>query len=252
MEYISVIWSLLDQQFRPILATLAALFALFFYFKKIGNKVNVTYSVISQANSYTRISDLIFQNKKDKPVSIYRIVAVLDKSYYLEIKECSPPLILKPYESISVETDPFSNLSINGDRYFPDYYDADIYIESDEKIIKCKARAHKDYSYNFDKITKTIKRFNGIVYNDYVAYILVYAINGVEKTAFISDNGKISEEWDLFYNRIKGKNKNIQADEISLFLEQNFSKTIDTYLLYQINDQTLKFNLVKAHSFEKV
>lgn len=251
MEYLLTIWSWLDLHFRPFLAMLVTFFALFFYSKKFGNNVHVTYSVISQANSHTRISDLIFQNKKDKPVSIYRIIAVLDKSYYLEIKECSPPLILKPYESISVETEPFSHLSINADRYFPDYFKADIYIESDEEIIKCKARAHKDHSYNFDKITKTTKKFNDIVYNDYVAYILVYTVNSVEKTAFISDNGVISEEWNLLYNRIKGSQKNIQADEIILFLEQNYSKIIGMYILYKIDDQTLQFSVFKAHSFEK-
>ena len=76
MEYLSIIWEWLDQQFKPVIVLSASIFTVFFALKKIGNKVNVTYTVTSGGSSHTRINNIVFQNKKDKPLSIYKIVAV--------------------------------------------------------------------------------------------------------------------------------------------------------------------------------
>lgn len=74
MEYLSIIWEWLDQQFKPVIVLSASIFTVFFALKKIGNKVNVTYTVTSGGSSHTRINNIVFQNKKDKPLSIYKIV----------------------------------------------------------------------------------------------------------------------------------------------------------------------------------
>lgn len=250
MEYLSIIWEWLDQQFRPVIALSASIFTVFFAWRKIGNKVNVTYTITSGGASHTRINNIVFQNKKDKPLSIYKIVAVFDKNYYLEIHKCSPPLILKPYESINVETEEFSHLSVGEDRYFPEFWQAEIYIESDDKIIKCNAKPHKTLAFNYTKVSKITKKFNDIVYNDYVTYILVYSVNKIDKTAFLYDSGIIKHEWDFYFNRIKPSSEKLEERDISKFLEQHYSKTIDSYLLYKMNDKTLDFDLLKHHKFE--
>lgn len=250
MEYLSIIWEWLDQQFRPVIALSASIFTVFFAWRKIGDKINVTYTITSGGSSHTRINSIVFQNKKDKPLSIYKIVAVFDKNYYLAIHKCSPPLILKPYESINVETEEFSHLSVGEDRYFPEFWQAEIYIESDDKIIKCNAKPHKTLAFNYTEILKTTKKFNNIVYNDYVTYILVYSVNKIDKTAFLYDSGVIKHEWDFYYNRIKPSGEKLEEIDILKFLEQNYSKIIDSYLLYKMNDQTLDFDLLKYHKFE--
>ena len=51
MEYLSIIWEWLDQQFKPVIVLSASIFTVFFALKKIGNKVNVTYTVTSGAIS---------------------------------------------------------------------------------------------------------------------------------------------------------------------------------------------------------
>jgi hypothetical protein len=40
LEYLSIIWGWLDQHFRPVIALIASIFAVFFAWRKIGNKVN--------------------------------------------------------------------------------------------------------------------------------------------------------------------------------------------------------------------
>lgn len=250
MEYISLLWGWLDEQFKPLITLSASIFTVFFAWKKIGNKVNVTYTVTSEGLSHTRINNIVFQNKKDKPLSIYRIVTVFEKKYSLEIYKNSFPLILKPYESISVVTDEFSHLSLGGDRYFPNFLDVEIYIESDEKIIKCRSRPHETLGFNYRNIYKITNKFNGVVYGDGVSYALVYAVKNISKTAFLHDSGVIRNEWDFSYNAIKPSKEKLEADDIAKFLEIYYSQIIDSYLLYKINDQTLEFELLKFHRFD--
>lgn len=247
MEIISAMWEGLDTHFRSIFALLASIFTVFFALKKIGNKVSVNYSITSEGSSHTRINDLIFQNKKDKPVSIYKIVAVFDKTYYLEIEKCSPPLILKPFESISVKTKEFSYLSVNGDRYFPDFWEPEIYIESQDKIIKCNSQAHKTKRFEFTEVLKVSNSLNGIVYDDHVTFALVYNTNGVSKTAFIYDSGVIKHEWDFYFNAIGKRGEKVSAIEICSCLNEKLANQIESYSLFRINDNTLKFEHINYY-----
>lgn len=251
MEHLSIIWEWIDQQFRPVAAIFASFFAIFFAWRKIGYKVNVTYDITLAGTSEARINNMVFQNKKDKPLSIYKIFAVFDKNYCLEVYKCSPPLILKPYESISVETEEYSYLSVGEDRYSPEFWDAEIYVESDDKIIKCRAKPHKTLAFDYMKISKTINRFNDVVYTDNVAYILVYAINNVDKTAFLYDSGVILHEWDFHFNGIKFSGEKLEVDDVFQFLETHYSRIIDSYLLYKMNEYPSGFELLKHHKFER-
>lgn len=252
MEYLSIIWCWIDQQFKPvvtILASISSIFAIFFAWRKIGHKVNVTYTITLGGLSHTRINNMVFQNKKDKPLSIYKVVAIFDKSYYLEIHKCSPPLILKPYESIIIETEKYSYLSVGQDRYYPEFSEAEIYIESDNKVIKCRAKPHKTLAFDYIKISKTINMLNGVVYTDNVAYILVYIVNNVDKTAFLYDSGIILHEWDFHFNAIKLSGEKLEADDIFQFLETHYSRIIDCYSLYKMNKYTHRVELLKDHRF---
>lgn len=251
MDILSIIWGWTDQHFRPVMALLASIFAIFFAFKRIGHKINVTYATTFGGLSDKRISNMVFQNKKDKPLSIYKIVAIFDKSYCLEIHRCSPPLILKPYESISIETEEYSYLSVGEDRYSPELRGAEIYVESDDKIIKCRAKPHKTLAFDYMKVSKTINRFNNVVYTDNVAYILVYAVNNVDKTAFLYDSGIILHEWDFHFNGIKLSGEKLEADDIFQFLEIHYSRIIDSYLLYKMNESQSGFELLKHYKFER-
>lgn len=251
MEILSAIWQCIDQQFRPVVVLSASIFAVFFASKRIGHKIYVAYDITVGGLSGARINNMVFQNKKDKPESIYKIVAVFDKSYILEIYKCSPPLILKPYESISVETEEYSYLSVGENRYSPKLWNAEIYIETDNKVIKCKSRSYKTLDSDYMKISKTINKFNDIVYTDNVAYILVYAVKDVNKTAFLYDSGLILHEWDFHFTAIGISGEKLEAYEIFQFLEKYHSKTIDSYSLYRMNDHELGFDLLKHHKFER-
>lgn len=234
----------------PLLTVLSLGLTFYFAYKKFGHYVSATFSIVSERSSETRIDNIILQNHKDRPECIYRIFAVFDNEYYLELKEFNEPLILNAYESIVFNTEPYSKLIINNDVYVSHFFTSNIkiYIELFNKVIECNTHAYKKSTMEYKQITKKTNKYNGIVYNDYVTYILVYVLDGISKTAFIYDSGAITEQWNLNYNYIKPKNGKITFDEIISFLKIHYSEKIPAYELLKINNQTLKFDSIKKHN----
>lgn len=247
MEFLSSIWNWLDEEFRAVLALSASIFTIYFAYMKFGNKVGVSYSITTEKSSHSRINNLIFRNMRDKPVTIYKVVAIFDKTYYFEIIKCSPPLILKPYETIALDTEQFSHLNVNNDRYFPDFEKPEIYIETGSKVVKCKTKFHKTQVFDYMQVSKITNKFNGIVYDENVSFALVYRVNGENKTAFIFDSGFIGCEWDFHINAIWKSNENIKAIEICDFLNNILSEEIEFYALYKLNKDSLKFEQINFY-----
>lgn len=229
-------FSSLDTLFRPFLVIFATLIGLYLTFKKFGNSVSVTYTVEFKELVAPRISDVVLTNYKDKPVSIFSIIAVFDKDISLTLHDCKPPLILKPYETLSIETEPYSSLSINGDPYEPKFSDAEIFIETTNKLIKCRATKKSNIEQSYRRSMKKIRRFNGIIHSDLYKYLLVYRVDGELKTTFIHYSGYFENDWSFSFHSIKPKNKEIEGDEILKILKQEgLDHIFENYTLYEIN-----------------
>ncbi len=230
----------IDIWFRPVLMGVGAAFGLYFSFKKLGNSVSVTYTVEIGRLVAPRISDIVLTNHKDKPVSIFSIIAVFDKEISLTIHECKPPLILKPYETLAINTGPYSSLHIQGHPYNPEFLDAEIYLETTDKLIKCKSRNKPDLNQSYRRVTKNIKAFNDIVHTDLYKYVLVYKINGELKTTFIHYAGGFENDWSFAFNRIKVEHgKEIESQTIMQALKKNgLLEIFDTYALYEIKSNS--------------
>lgn len=230
------ILTFIDTWFRPVLVLFATLIGLYLTFKKFGNSVSVTYTIESGRLVATRISDIVLTNHKDKPVSIFSMIAVFDKEISLTIHECKPPLILKPYETLAIKTEPYSSLHIQGHSYNPEFLDAEIYLETTDKLIKCMSRNKPDLNQSYRRVTKSIKTFNGIVHSDLYKYLLVYRVNGELKTTFIHYSGYFENDWSFAFNMIQvEREKEIEAQVIMSTLKEYGLLTIfETYALYEI------------------
>ena len=222
--------------FRPVLVLFATLIGLYLTFKKFGNSVSVTYNVNCDSLVAPRISDIVLTNHKDKPVSIFSIIAVFDKEISLTLHECKPPLILKSYETLAIKTEPYSSLSINGHPYDPELSNSEIYLETTDTLIKCKTRKKPDLSQSYRRVMKSIKTFNGIVHSDLYKYLLVYKVNGELKTTFIHYSGYFENDWSFAFNMIQvEREKEIEAQAIMSTLKEYGLLTIfETYALYEI------------------
>lgn len=233
-----------------ILTVLAAGYTIYLGIQKTGMKVKASFSVDLERSYEPRISNIVLQNDKDLPVCIYRLFAIFDDNSYLEIKKFDSPLVLKPYEAVKIITDPYSRLRLGNEIHKPDLFSENtkIGLELLDKIHICDSKKYKESSLkDFKQIAKYTKYFNNIVYNERVKYILVYEIDGVSKTAFLSPSGVISEEWNLSYNKIGVKGNEINEEHISLFLEQKYSGIIKAYQIYLVDKNTLENELVKRH-----
>lgn len=235
-----------DTYFRPIIVIISTLFAIFFYWRKVGNSVVVTYKVSSDRISARRISDIIVTNKKDRPVPIYAIHALFNKEIVLTIKECKPPLILKPYELLSIETDEYSSLYLENQRYDPDLLQAEILIESVDGLIKCKKHKKKGVVSNkYRRVMKNIESFNNIIHMGNFKYILVYKYEGSIKTTFIHESGYLEHDWNFAYNMINFNGKSIDEKIINKFLiDFNYDKLFLGYriFLYKDHDYILVYD----------
>ncbi|OOV85498.1 hypothetical protein B1202_02325 [Acinetobacter amyesii] len=219
-------------------------------FKKFGNSVSVTYTVESDSLVAPRISNIVLINHKDKPVSIFSIIAVFDKEISLTLHECKPPLILKPYETIAITTEPYSSLNIKGHPYDPELFNSEVYLETADKLIKCKSRKKPDLSQSYRRVMKSIKTFNGIVHSDLYKYLLVYRVNGELKTTFIHYSGFFENDWSYTFNMIKVElGKEIEAEAIMNALsEQGLLSFFETYALYEIKPH--RYELISRNENE--
>ena len=82
---------------------------------------------------------------------------------------------------------------------------AKIHIETDDKVVKCESRHRPELLYKYDRVSKNTVSQNGFIYDETVAYILVYVLNSNLKTAFIHKSGYIGNEWDFNPNHLGEK-----------------------------------------------
>ncbi|PZM05125.1 hypothetical protein DOL94_02180 [Acinetobacter baumannii] len=77
-------WDQIGNLGITVLGVVGTGLSIYFANKKIGHHIDVHYSINSSRSFDTRISDIILKNNKDKPESIHKIFAVIDKEFYLE------------------------------------------------------------------------------------------------------------------------------------------------------------------------
>lgn len=244
------IFCFLNDYFRPILLIIATLFTIYFAIKKIGNSVTAQYTFSSPLFSEEYISNVVLSNKKDKTLSVWSINAVFDKNFTLTLEKFNPPIILKAYETVSISLPKYSSLSIDLDKYIPNYTtnDTNIYIDIGHKLIKCKNNTKKDSLSHFTSVSMNITKFNGHVFDETVAYIMAYYYQGKSYTAFITGSGIISNEWDFSPNHL---GNNINEGTIRSFINQyGFHELFSNYKCFKVDypNINLAFKKEKIHA----
>ncbi|MCZ4337710.1 hypothetical protein [Shewanella colwelliana] len=213
-SFICWLSSIALEDIKSVLISIPGVFLMglsfYFAYQKLGDRVLVTYAIEGGRTSETRISPLELINKKNKPVSIFSIHAILNKDVVFELVSFNPPLILKPLESLQVTTPKYSASYLGDERYKPDFMmpnKVDIYLITHKNKIKCvtinppSINAMYDFSH-YRKARKDTRKFNGKVYNERCKYAVTYRLGPDEKTAFIEDWGFITDDWEFKYNQV--------------------------------------------------
>lgn len=230
LNCIAGFFAFLDAEFRPLVILVSSGFGVYFASKKIGQKVTAQYSVGSTPFQPPHIKEVVLSNKKDKPVNVYSVYAVFNRDLGLKLEGCSPPIVLKPYESLALKMTSHSFLHVGSDKYEPEFSNAKIYIESDDKLIRCESSYRPSLVDKFRTVSVVRHSYNGFVYGDSVAFILCYVLNGSLRTAFIHKSGYIGNEWGLDPNYI---GRNLDENSVKVML-RSFGATFDSCSLYRV------------------
>lgn len=235
MIEISNLFEFLNTYFRPILLISASCFAVYFSIQKFGNKITVQYKFSMGLYSCDRISNVVIANNKDKTINIWSLRAIFDNEYQLELDTFDPPLILKPYESMSLVLPEYSKATIGSDDFQLNCFDRNIkiYMDIGDKLIECCKQEKKGCLQEFTHIDKHSSTFNGHIYNDRVSYILVYLYEGTLYTAFIC-GGLITNEWEFTPNYLGDKELSINELK-SFIIDNNFDSIFSNYTCYKVD-----------------
>lgn len=232
--------------FKPFLIIATSGFTVYFALQKLGFKIVASSRISIETFSDERISDMILENKRDKPVSVWSVSAVFNKDLRLELKSFNPPVILKPYETISLHFGKYSFLQLDGDRVYLDYLspDMEIYVDVGAAAVRCRSRIKKDTFGHLRKVGQVCAEFNGHTFAEDVRYILHYCMDGDFKTAFISKNGYIGNEWGRSPNHL-GK-ENVTASDIKFMMSSyGFNQLFSNYVCYKVNFPSTKYEFSK-------
>lgn len=212
-----------NEIFRPFLLIASSTFAVYFACKKIGHKVLAQYSVGGDIFTPVQIKEVVFSNKKDKPVSIYSIYAVFEKDLWIEL-----------VESASFKIEPYSYLSVSSDGFEPDYMKARIYIESDDHVIECKSLNRPELINEQKRVSKNKCQFAGFTYNENLSQIILHIMNGKKRCAFIDKSGYIGNEWGFSPNHLgePPSKENI----VRMLRLSGLEKAFESYIVYKVSN----------------
>ena len=111
------------QEFLKVIPGLV-IFPLSFHlaWKKIGSdKVSCSITIRFNKISASRISAVTLSNHKDRPLTIFGIQAVIENDITYTIESFDPPITLKPLETITIKTNPYSSLYMGLEKWNPSF-----------------------------------------------------------------------------------------------------------------------------------
>lgn len=229
------------QEFLKVVPGLA-IFPLSFYlaWKKLGVSVSASYTINFGRLTASRIGSIVLYNNKDRPVPIYAVHAMINRDIVYEVDKFDPPLILKPLEALSITTSEYSSLYLANGLFEPQFSPADlveIYLETPDRMLLCKDRRNAqlgDFSGikgTYQKASKHVSRFNGVVYNDNAAFAITYRADSHTETAIVDNSGFIGNGWEFRINHIP-EEALIDKASVRRFLETiQFDNAVDWFVV---------------------
>lgn len=212
--------------------------------KKFGTSVSCDAMLTSNHFLPNRFSSVVLSNNKDRPVTIFEVIVVVEDHIQLLVEKFDPPLVLKSLETVSISTSPYSALSVGGDDWEPELLadtKLDFYVGVPGGYKKCKSLDRPmmlDAVRMSDYVTaeRQTFKFNGKVLGANVRFILVYLDGKEGRTAFVSHQGLLDEYAGLPFNTLPH-----QALE-SVEILTNYLKSLLPDLKFSVRPSNISFN----------
>lgn len=208
---IKAAWPAIDSALKIVPGLVLLPLTFFLGWKKIGNKVQVSFSWQHERISATRLTNLVITNLKDKPITVHEIHLLIDRHIVVPVQRLTPPQIIKGLESVVIEPDRVSHYHLGDEEYDPEWRPGqklEMFLTTQDGPIQCEIvsppsiqsfKRFKDYAV---AVTHT-RKYNNIVINDEAAYALVYKYDGEVKTAIVERSGFITADWRFLPNALR-------------------------------------------------
>jgi hypothetical protein len=179
---------------------------------------------------------------KDKPLPVFEIYAVVGDVYF-EVEQFDPPIIVKPLESIQVQTKPYSRLSLQTGKFEPSFIPSEnigLYLVLDRKVVKCKMVSHPYTNVipalkKYRIAVKETATFNGQVYNEDSTYAIIYRVNSETKTAIVDRSGFICRNWNFWFNTTPKEHLKSESDLGNYLETVEFNKAAEWFKVQALN-----------------
>ena len=234
------VWKYFETIYKIIPSIILTIFSLYFAYRKVFHKLVITYEIISTGYSQARISNIIIYNRKDRVEVIKGINLIINNKYKYEVVKLSIPKIIKPFETIQLETEEITNYIKDFSKYYliEDLLTQKHYFEiiTDGKTIKySNKKRQKNISEKEYRIIGTQRNiYNGILINEQVKYAIVYYQNKIKKTAFVYENGIIGGEWDFWFNAFKLDEYTSKETIKEVLMKSDFKDMVDKFAIDEI------------------
>lgn len=218
--------------------------------KKLSHKVEVCYVVNWSIDSGHRISEILINNLKDKPLPVFAITFVLNRDQSIVIKKFDTPVIIKGLESFIYTTEEVTDYYINGEAVsmsFSNFRNIEIYVTTTSKIVKCKAVAWPknltdDFNRQYHTIIAERRTFKGKSVSPNFKYAFEYNFEGRNYSGFVMNSGLIRGDWPYASNIISAEDGESQASVRNILQEiatlSGDTIEIDVTLLTDDNTRT--------------
>jgi hypothetical protein len=178
-------------------------------------------------------------NKRDRVYLIDELI-VITKDFSISLKKFDIPLTIKPYESVSIETEQVSKwINQKGEQVNLTFdIDDDIIFKiflSGGKSFNCTIIS-RSVGMAHTTLSRSVSTFNNIVLTDRMKFIITNFKNGKVNNIVILKNGMIENNDSFgYYNYIPPEDNN--PDKIQkLIVELGFHQVWSNYYLYEIDD----------------
>jgi hypothetical protein len=208
---IKAAWPAIESALKIVPGLVLLPLTFFLGWKKIGNKVQASFSWQHERISANRLTNLVITNLKDKPITVHEIHILIDRHIVVPVQRLSPPQVIKGLESVVIEPDRVSHYNLGDEEYEPEWRPGqmiEMFLTTQHGPIQCEIvntpsiesyKKFKDYAL---AVTHT-RKYNDIVINDEAAYALIYKYDGEVKTAILERSGFITVNWRFLPNALR-------------------------------------------------
>ncbi len=236
-------WAFISEILKVVPGIIMFPVAFYLGYKKIGARISATYVFGSDTLSAPRIKSLKLTNQKDKAVTIFNIFALTADNVSIELEDLDPPVVLKAFETVVIKTTPYSSIYVGNSEWrmvgsalmSPAFQ---IVLLTSNGVIKCQTAWLKDIHTYLKKRgyrpgSTFRRRFNGIVYDKFQKFAVVYSKEKEIRTFFVHERGVISNDKALPFNFI-GEGHLVSAAALNNYLLSIETKFYDGFTVHEL------------------